>query len=52
VSGEGLKVEVWEWVGEGWTGPMLRREAAKSGSRASRSITGVGIVSWVVVRGG
>lgn len=27
-----------EWVGKGFTGPMWRREAAKSGSRPSRSI--------------
>jgi hypothetical protein len=29
-----------ERVGKGLTGPMCRREAAKSGSRPSRSIAG------------
>ena len=35
-----LKVLEFESVGLGITGPMERREAAKSGSRASRSIAG------------
>ena len=32
------KVEVWERVGLGWTGPRERRDRAKSGSEASRWI--------------
>lgn len=38
MAGEGLKVLEWEYVGAGVTGPMERREAAKWGSRPSRSI--------------
>lgn len=37
--GPGLNVLVRERVGLGTTGPMERRDAAKSGSRPSRSIT-------------
>ena len=37
--GSGRNVEVLESVELGWTGPRERREAAKSGSRASREIT-------------
>lgn len=33
-----MKVEVLERVELGWTGPRERREAAKSGSRASSEI--------------
>ena len=38
VFGVGLKVLEWEYVGAGFTGPIVRREAAKWGSRPSRSI--------------
>lgn len=36
-----LNVLEWESVGAGFTGPIERREAAKWGSRASRSIAGI-----------
>lgn len=36
--GAGLKVLEWEYVGAGFTGPIERREAAKWGSRPSRSM--------------
>lgn len=41
-----LKVLEWERVGFGFTGPMERREAAKSGSRPSRSIAVKVLAYW------
>ena len=38
VAADGSKVLEWEYVGAGVTGPMLRSEAAKWGSRPSRSM--------------
>lgn len=38
VFGVGLKVLEWEYVGAGFTGPIVRREAAKWGSRPSMSM--------------
>ncbi len=35
-DGEGLKVDEFERVELGWTGPRERRDRAKSGSEASR----------------
>lgn len=43
-----LKVLEWERVGLGSTGPIERREAAKSGSRPSRSIAAVARVSILI----
>ena len=37
-EGAGLKVELLDRVEDGWTGPRERRDAAKSGSEASRDI--------------
>jgi len=38
LNASGEEVDEGEKVGNGWTGPSLRREAARWGSRASRSI--------------
>lgn len=49
VAADGLKVLEWEYVGAGVTGPMERREAAKWGSRPSRSMAVVLVlVSYVL----
>lgn len=42
-----LKVLEFENVGDGLTGPIDRREAAKSGSRPSMSIAGKSLVSVI-----
>lgn len=38
LGGAAEKVELFERVDDGWTGPRERRERAKSGSEASRDI--------------
>jgi len=40
LGGLGEKVELFERVELGWTGPRERRERAKSGSEASREMAG------------
>lgn len=48
----GLKVEELEYIGEGVTGPRVRRERAKSGSEASRLIADAGFVSQAYMGNG
>lgn len=48
----GEKVEEFERVEDGWTGPRERRERAKSGSEASRLMAGEMVLAWCVGRMG
>ena len=45
------KVELLDSMLEGWTGPRERRDAAKSGSDASRDIAAAGIRASYVFNG-